>query len=67
MQKAQRNLAVLFRTSFTILWRIEIHKNLKIDADTGVALVSAVQYAISIKYSKDCMLATAQASTLYAL
>jgi len=34
LKKAQRNLAVLFRTRFTTLWRSEIRINLKIDADT---------------------------------
>jgi hypothetical protein len=33
LQKAQRNIAVLFCTHFTTLWRSEIHISLKIDAD----------------------------------
>jgi hypothetical protein len=32
--EAQRNLAVLFRTSFTTIWRSKIHISLKVDADT---------------------------------
>jgi hypothetical protein len=67
MQKAQRNLAVLFRTRFTTLWRSEIRINLKIDADAGVALVSAVQYVISIKESEGSTLVSAHASTVYAV
>jgi hypothetical protein len=41
--------------------------NLKIYADAGVALVSTVKYAISIKVSKDSMLIGAHASTVYAV
>jgi hypothetical protein len=33
LPKTQRNHAVLLRIRFTTLWRSEIHKNLKIDAD----------------------------------
>jgi hypothetical protein len=33
LSKTQRNRAVLLRTRFTVLWRSEIHINLKIDAD----------------------------------
>jgi len=33
LQKAQRNLAVLFRTCFTTIWRSKIHTNLQVDAD----------------------------------
>jgi hypothetical protein len=31
------------------MWRSEIHIDLKIDADAGVAFVSGIQYVISIK------------------
>jgi hypothetical protein len=53
LQEAQRNLAVLFRTRFTTLWRSEFHINLKIEA--GVAFVCAVKY-ISIKDSEGSLL-----------
>jgi hypothetical protein len=33
LSKTQRNSAVLLRTDFTMLWRSEIHINLKIDVD----------------------------------
>jgi hypothetical protein len=33
LPKTQRNRAVLLRTRSTMLWRSEIHINLKIDAD----------------------------------
>jgi hypothetical protein len=42
--KTQGNRAVLLQTRFTTLWKSEIHMNLKLDADAGVAFVSAVQY-----------------------
>jgi hypothetical protein len=48
-----------------MLWRSDIHINLKIDA--GVALVSAVQYIISIKDSEGSMPVSALASTVYAV
>jgi hypothetical protein len=50
-----------------MLWRSEIHINLKIDADAGVAFVSGVQYVTSIKDSEGSMLASAHVSTVYAV
>jgi hypothetical protein len=41
--------------------------NLKIDADAGVAFVSAVQYIISVKDSELSMLVIAHASSVYAV
>jgi len=49
VEKTQRNRAVLFPARFTMWWRNEIHNDLKIDADAGVAFVSGVQYVIYIK------------------
>jgi hypothetical protein len=49
MEKTQRNRAVLILARFKKLWRSEIHADLKIDADAGVAVVSGVQYVICIK------------------
>jgi hypothetical protein len=67
LRKTQRNHTVLFRTRLTTLWRSEIHMNLKIDADAGVAFVSGVQYIISIKHSEGSMLLSAHASTVSAV
>jgi hypothetical protein len=67
LTKTQSNRTLLLRTRFTTLWRSDIHMNLKIDADAGVAFVSAVQYIISVKKSAVSMLVTAHASTIYAL
>jgi hypothetical protein len=65
--KTKRNRAVLLRTLFTTLWTSEIHIILKIDADAGVAFVSAVQYILSIKDREGSMLVRAYASTIYAI
>jgi hypothetical protein len=67
LPKTQRNRAVLLRSRFTTLWRSKIHENLKIDADAGVALVSAVQYVISIKESEGSILVSAHVSAVYAV
>jgi hypothetical protein len=67
LQKAQRNLAVLFPTRFTMLRRSEIHINLKIDIDTGVVFVYVVKCIISIKDNEGSMLVSAHASTVCAV
>jgi hypothetical protein len=48
------------------LWGSEIHINLKIDADAGVAFVSAEKY-ISITVNEGSMLVIAHASALDAV
>jgi hypothetical protein len=63
--KTQRNRAVLLLTRFRTLCRSQIHTNLKIDADAGVAFVSGVQYIISMQDSEGSMLVSAHASTVY--
>jgi len=42
----QQNRAFPLRTRFTTLWRCEIHINLKMDADAGVACVHHTTYYI---------------------
>jgi hypothetical protein len=67
LSKTQRNHAVILRTRFTTLWRSDIHINLKIDTDAGIAFVSGVQYAICIKDNEDSTLVGAHTSTVYAV
>jgi hypothetical protein len=65
--KTKRNRAVLLRTRFETLWRSQIHINLKIDADAGVAFVYGVQFIISIRDSEGSIQVSAHASTVYAV
>jgi hypothetical protein len=65
LPKTQRNCAVLFRIRFKMIWRSEIHMNLKIDA--GVGSFSVVQYNVSVKESEGNMLGSAHASTTYGM
>jgi hypothetical protein len=52
---------VLFPARSKTLWRSEIHIDLKIDADAGVAFVSGIKYVISIKGYGGRILDTAHA------
>jgi len=67
LTKTQQNRAVLLRTRFTTLWRSEIHINLKIDADAGVAFVSAVKYIISLNDREGSMVISAHEPTVCAV
>jgi hypothetical protein len=50
------------------LWRSEIHINLKIETDAGVAFVPTVQYIIPvIKDSEGSVLVRAHTPALYAV
>jgi hypothetical protein len=67
LPKTQRNHAILLRKGFRTLSRSEIHTNLKLDTDAGVAFVYGVQCIISIKNSEGSILVSAHASTVYAV
>jgi 3-methyladenine DNA glycosylase Mpg len=67
LPKTKRNRAVLLRTGFTTVWRSEIHICLKIGADAGVSLGSAIRYITCNKGREGSMLVSALASTLYAV